>query len=184
MEQHRCCTKTGGCEMVTEQKIVVEAGQGASVWLGGVGVDFKIPAAMTRGALSIADPPLEPGRLIPPHIHYREDELSYVLRGEIGVRIGDRDYTAGPGSYVFKPRGIAHTFWNAAPEPAHLLEVIWPAGFEHFFAALGELAAACPPEEFAERRAELARDYDHHFVHDEWVPELKRRYGLKLLGEE
>src|SRR4051812_42249908 len=128
MEQHRCCTKTGGCEMVTEQKIVVEAGQGASVWLGGVGVDFKIPAAMTGGALSIVEHPLEPGRLIPPHIHYREDELSYVLRGEIGVRIGDRDYTAGPGSYVFKPRGIAHTFWNAGPEPAHLLEVIWPAG--------------------------------------------------------
>ena len=35
-----------------------------------------------------------------------------------------------------------------------------------------------------ERRAELARGYDHHFVHPEWVPELKRKYGLKLLGED
>ena len=32
--------------------------------------------------------------------------------------------------------------------------------------------------------AALARGYDHHFVHPEWVPELKSRYGLKLLGEE
>jgi hypothetical protein len=30
----------------------------------------------------------------------------------------------------------------------------------------------------------IARDYDHFFVHREWVPELKARYGLKLLGEE
>ena len=47
--------------------------------------------------------------------------LSYVLSGEIGVRIGDRDYVAGPGSYVFKPRGIPHTFWNAGPPPARPL---------------------------------------------------------------
>ena len=107
-----------------------------------------------------------------------------VLSGEIGVRIGDCDYVAGPGSYVFKPRGIPHTFWNSGPEPAHLLEVIWPAGFEDFFAALGELAASCPPEDFPERRATLARDYDHYFVHPEWADELKQRYGLKLLGED
>lgn len=168
--------------MATDQKIVVEAGEGASVWLGGVGVDFKIPAAMTGGAFAIVEHPLDAGRLIPPHIHYREDELSYVLSGQIGVRIGDRDYLAGPGSYVFKPRGIAHTFWNPGPEPAHLLEVICPAGFEDFFAALGELAATCPPEEFPERRAELALEYDHHFVHPEWVPELEDKYSLKVLG--
>ncbi|HEU4656518.1 MAG TPA: cupin domain-containing protein [Capillimicrobium sp.] len=169
--------------MATQQKIVVEAGEGASVDLGGIGVDFKIPAEMTGGAFSIVEHPLEPGRLIPPHIHHKEHELSYVLRGEIGVRIGDQDYVAGPGSYVFKPRGIPHTFWNAGPEPAHLLEVIWPSGFERFFAELGELVATCPPEELPERRAALASEYDHYYVHEEWVPELKARYGLKMLGE-
>jgi quercetin dioxygenase-like cupin family protein len=168
--------------MTTQQKIVVEPGEGASVSLGGVGVDFKIPGEMTGGAFSIVEHPLDPGRLIPPHIHLREDELSYVLRGEIGVRIGDRDYVAGPGAYVFKPRGIPHTFWNAGPEPAHLLEVIAPAGFEHFFAALGELTATCSPEELPERRAELALEYDHHFVHPEWVPELEAKHGLRVLG--
>ena len=170
--------------MTVEQQIVIEPGEGASVWLGGVGVDFKVPGEMTGGAFSIVEHPLDPGRLIPPHIHHREDELSYVVRGEIGVRIGDRDYVAGPGSYVFKPRGIPHTFWNAGPEPAHLLEFIWPAGFEHFFAALGELVVSCPPEELPERRAALAREYDHYFVHEEWVPELQEKYGLKMIGEE
>ena len=87
--------------MATEQKIVVEAGEGESVDLGGLGVDFKIPAEITGGAFSIVEHPLDPGRLIPPHIHYNEDELSYVVSGEVGVRFGDRDYLAGPGSYVF-----------------------------------------------------------------------------------
>jgi mannose-6-phosphate isomerase-like protein (cupin superfamily) len=167
-----------------ELKIVTEPGQGESVSLGGVGVDFKIPAEMTGGRFSVVEHPLDPGRLIPPHIHYREDEYSYVVSGEIGVRIGDRDYVAGPGSYVFKPRNIAHTFWNARPEPALLLEIISPAGFEQFFARLGEIVATYPPEEVPERRAELALEYDHHFVHPEWVPELKEKYGLKMLGEE
>ena len=170
--------------MTTDIKIVIEADEGASVSLGGVGVDFKVPGGMTDGAFSIVEHPLDPGRLIPPHIHHREDELSYVVSGEIGVRIGDRDYVAGPGSYVFKPRNIPHTFWNAGPEPAHLVEIISPAGFEQFFARLGELAATCPPEEFPDRRAELAREYDHFFVHPEWVPELGEKYGVRLIGEE
>ena len=170
--------------MATELKVLVEAGEGASVSLGGVGVDFKIPAEVTGGAFSVVEHPLEPGRLIPPHIHYAEDELSYVLSGEIGVRIGDRDYVAGPGTYVFKPRNIPHTFWNAGPEPARLLEIIWPAGFENFFAELGELTASASPEELPEKRAALARTYDHYYVHPEWVPELKAKHGLKMLGED
>src|ERR671926_1277224 len=151
--------------MTTDVKILVEADEGESVALGGVGVDFKVPGQMTGGALSIVEHPLDPGRLIPPHIHYKEDELSYVVSGEVGVRIGDRDYVAGPGDYVFKPRNIPHTFWNAGAEPAHLVEIISPGGFETFFARLGELTETCPPDEFPQRRAELAREYDHHFVH-------------------
>ncbi|HKP88356.1 MAG TPA: cupin domain-containing protein [Thermoleophilaceae bacterium] len=168
----------------TDVKIVTEPGEGDSVSLGGVGVDFKISGEVTGGAFSIVEHPLDPGRLIPPHIHYKEDELSYVVRGEVGVRIGDRDFVAGPGSYVFKPRDVPHTFWNAGPEPAHLIELITPAGFEEFFARLGELVATCTPEELPERRAELAREYDHYFVHPEWVPELQEKHGLKLIGEE
>ena len=170
--------------MATEQKVVVEAGEGASVNLGGLGVDFKVPGEMTGGAFSIVEHPMDPGRLVPPHIHYREDELSYVVSGQVGVRIGDRDYLAGPGGYVFKPRNVPHTFWNPGSEPALLVEIISPAGFETFFAELGELAENSPPEEFPERRAELAREYDHHFVHPEWVPELQSKHGLKMLGDD
>src|SRR5215210_5360094 len=84
--------------MATELKNVVEAGEGESVWLGGVGVDFRIPAEMTGGAFSVVEHPLDPGRLIPPHIHYREDELSYVLSGEIGSESATATTWRGQGA--------------------------------------------------------------------------------------
>ena len=170
--------------MTRDLKTVVGTEGSTSVWLGGIGVDFKIGDEMTGGAFSIIEHPMDPGRLVPPHIHHREDELSYVLSGRIGVRVGAHDQIVGAGNYVFKPRDIPHTFWNPGPEPARLLEIIWPAGFENFFAELGALAESCPPEEFPNKRAELAREYDHHYVHPEWVPELMARYDLKLLGED
>ncbi len=87
----------------------------------------------------------EPGRLVPPRVHSDEDEYSYVLEGVFGARIGDRDVSAGSGTYVLKPRNVPHTFWNAGPKRARLVEMISPAGFERFFDELAEVFAAAAP---------------------------------------
>ncbi|HEV2357624.1 MAG TPA: cupin domain-containing protein [bacterium] len=163
--------------------LIVGPDEGRKADLGGLGVDFKIWGASTSGGLSIVEHPMEPGRLVPPHVHRNEDELSYVVTGTFGIRIGDAIATAGPGSYVFKPRNVPHTFWNPGPGPARLIELIWPAGFERFFGQLDEIAhAATGPEDFAARRDELGRRYGLEFL-PEWIPELKARYNLKVLGE-
>jgi len=163
--------------------LIVGPGEGVQVDLGGLGVHFKVWGESTSGQLAIVEHPMEPGRLVPPHVHHDEDELSYVLEGTFGVRVGEETATVGPGTYVFKPRGVPHTFWNAGPAPARLIELVWPAGFERFFETLGEIArTAGGPEDFAARRAELGRKYHLDFVPD-WIPELKAKYGLKLLGE-
>src|SRR6201990_3588081 len=52
----------------------------------------------------------------------------------------------GPGGHIPKPRGELHTMWNAGPEPARMIEVISPAGFEHFFREMADLSAAGPPQ--------------------------------------
>jgi uncharacterized RmlC-like cupin family protein len=61
--------------------------------------------------------------------------------------LGDDVVEAGPGDLVYKPRGQWHTFWNAGDEPARILEIISPAGFERFFAELGPLASGGAPRE-------------------------------------
>jgi Cupin domain len=97
-----------------------------------------------------------------------------VLEGTIGARVGDQEVIAGPGSYLIKPRGLMHTFWNGGPGPARVLEIIAPAGFEKYFV---ELAEAGDPD----LRPELSAKYGVTYS-DEWVPELTAKYNLKLLG--
>ena len=164
----------------TEQRLLIESSEGRTVWLGGCGVTFKVFGEETRGAFSIVEHPVLPGTLIPPHIHHPEDELSYVVEGTFGVRIGDRVLEAAPGSYVFKPRGIPHTFWNAGSETARLIEIISPAGFEHFFEELAAAFEAGGGQPDPELVQELGARYEHEYVID-WVPELEERYGVSVL---
>jgi len=102
-----------------QQMLVVGPGEGRSIELGrGLGVDFKIWGHQTGGRFSIVEHPIEARRLVPPHTHTMEDELSYVLEGRVGVRIGDEVAEAGPGTYIYKPCGVPHTFWNPTDQPA------------------------------------------------------------------
>jgi mannose-6-phosphate isomerase-like protein (cupin superfamily) len=163
-------------------RLRLQADAGEKIWLGGIGVDFKISGGQSGGAVAVVEHPIEAGRLVPPHVHHGEDEYSYIVTGRIGARIGDEIIEAGPGDYVLKPRDVPHTFWNPGPQPARLIEIIAPAGFERFFVKLGELFSTCPAQEFASRRAALGANYHLEFV-DEWTEQLKQAYGLKLLGE-
>ena len=94
----------------------------------------------TGEGFSLVEHTLAPRALgAPVHTHLHEDECSYVVSGRIGVRIGSAESEHGPGEAIFKPRGVPHTFWNPGGEPAVLVEVISPGGFEQYFAELGPL---------------------------------------------
>ena len=62
-----------------------------------------------------------------------------MTSGRVGFQLGDETTEAGPGETVFKPRGIPHAFWNPGDEEARLLELVSPAGFEHYFEQLAPL---------------------------------------------
>jgi quercetin dioxygenase-like cupin family protein len=168
---------------VETMKLTVEPGEnrGKSFHEGGLGVLFKIYGKETGDALAVVEHPVDPHRLVPPHTHSDVDEYSYVLEGEIGARIGDRIISASPGTYVLKPRGIMHTFWNATDRPARILEILAPAKFERFFEEMGALMKS-PGPDTPQRLAALAAAHKATLSMD-WVAELKSTYGLKLLGE-
>ena len=158
------------------QLTVVRPGEGRAGELGSIGVVFKLWGADTGGAVSIVEHPFPVGALVPPHLHTREDEYSIVTGGEIGFRSGDREVVLGPGGYITKPRGELHTMWNAGKSPAHMIEVISPAGFENFFRDLTDLTAAGPPD--LEALASLADAYGLRFGEAPWLPDLIARYDL------
>jgi quercetin dioxygenase-like cupin family protein len=165
------------------RQLTVEPGEnrGKSFDLGGFGVLFKIFGSETGGALAVVEHTVHPHRLVPPHTHSDVDEYSYVIEGEMGARIGDRVVTAGPGTYVLKPRGIMHTFWNATDKPVRLLEILSPAKFEKFFEAMGDLMKH-PGPDTPQQLGVLAAAHQNT-ISMEWVAELKSTYKLKLLGE-
>ncbi|MEP6649322.1 MAG: cupin domain-containing protein [Lapillicoccus sp.] len=155
---------------------VVNPGAGRSGSLGSITVDFKLYGADTDGALAIVEHGFPPGALVPPHVHTREDEYSIVTEGMIGFRSGDREAVLGPGGYITKPRGEAHAMWNAGPQPARMIEVISPAGFELFFEAVVDLLEAGDVD--PERGARLAADHGLSFVDTPWLADVVRRFSL------
>jgi quercetin dioxygenase-like cupin family protein len=150
-----------------------------SVSLGGLGVVFRVTGEDTGGALAVVEHPIEPGVLVPPHVHEREDEVTYVIEGEIGARVGEQEHPSlGPGRYLWKPRDIPHAFWNASGAPARILDVIVPAGFERFFDELAALLARGAGDEEIDK---AGRRYGHTIVPD-WIPELEERYRVRMRG--
>jgi quercetin dioxygenase-like cupin family protein len=153
---------------------------GDFVGLGGLGIRFMVDGEETGGQFALVEHPLEPRALgAPMHRHTNEDEYSYVLEGRMGAQLGDEVVLAGPGDLVFKPRGQWHTFWNAGDEPARLLELISPAGFERYFREIGELLAGGPPD--PEKRAAISAKYQLE-VDPDSVPGLIEKHGLRFGG--
>jgi quercetin dioxygenase-like cupin family protein len=148
--------------------------------LGAIGVQFKLWGADTGGALSIVEHPFPVGALVPPHLHTREDEYSIVTEGEIGFRSGSREAVLGAGGYITKPRGELHAMWNAGRVPARMIEIISPAGFEHFFREVAELIAAGPAA--AGEGGDLAERYGLQFGEPDWLPEIISRFSLTPRG--
>ena len=119
---------------------LIAAADGRRVHFRALGTRYVVTADATAGAFAIVEHDLAPHALGSPlHTHEREDEISHVTSGRLGVQIGDDVLHAAPGDTVVKPRGIAHAFWNPGDEPVRFLEVITPAGFENYFAEVEPL---------------------------------------------
>jgi quercetin dioxygenase-like cupin family protein len=164
--------------MSTSVRHVLGSQDGEVVNLLSLGVRFMIDGEATAGNFSLVEHPMPPRALgAPLHTHRNEDEYSYVLEGRVGVQLGDEVIEAGPGELVFKPRGVAHAFWNASDEPARLFEIISPAGFENYFREMAPLLVAPDRDQAAigevVSRYELDIDFDT-------IPDLAERHGLRL----
>ena len=138
---------------------IVGPGEGKAGSLGSIGVRFMVDTEET---------------------HAGEDEYSYVLEGRMGALLGDDVVYAEVGDLVHKPRNQWHTFWNAGDEPAYILEIISPAGFERFFEELVDMGGVANAD--PDTLVELAARYGHEFQLDS-VPELVERFDLVFPGE-
>jgi len=102
---------------------------------------FKAMAEATGGVLTAIRGEAAPGEGPPLHVHPDQDELIYTLEGVYLVQLGDAQFEAPPGSFVFIPRGTPHTWQNVGRTPARFFAALVPASpeFEQFFVRYAEL---------------------------------------------
>jgi mannose-6-phosphate isomerase-like protein (cupin superfamily) len=159
---------------------IVGPKDGKAGFLGSIGVRFMVDGDEAGERFSLVEHPMSARALAAPlHRHAREDEYSYVLEGRMGALLGEEVVFAEAGDLVFKPRNQWHTFWNAGDEPARILEIISPAGFERFFAELVDMGGVAEAEE--QSVIELCTRYEFEMDPDS-IPGLVERFGLQFPG--
>ena len=75
------------------------------------------------------------------HLHRQEDEILFVHRGALDVRLGDSAYHAQAGATIFLPRGTWIGFRNPGPDTAGFFFAFNSPGFEKCLRAL-----SAPPD--------------------------------------
>mgnify|MGYP006280076309 CR=1 FL=1 len=158
---------------VSDTATVIAPDDGDPFRFGEIGGRFKISGSDTDNRFAVAQLPEIPPRTLaaPLHRHHNEDEYTYVLEGTLGTMAGGEVVTAEPGTWLVKPRGQWHTFWNAGDAPCLVIEIVSPAGFETYF---DEVAAAGSD---LERLAQINEKYVIDMDVDS-VPELCEQFGL------
>ena len=105
----------------------------------GGSVTIKAQTTNTNGSLTVLEfvHPPKAGPAV--HLHFREDEVWYVLEGDYRFKVGDAMFRVSEGGMAFGPRGTPHGFQNIGDTPGRLLVIATPSGVERFFEQCAEL---------------------------------------------
>jgi quercetin dioxygenase-like cupin family protein len=120
-----------------------------SVWYSGHLLTFLATGEDTQGRFALIEVVGRKRDVPPPHIHHREDETFYILEGEITVSVGGQTIKGTPGTMIFLPRDVMHSF-EIESEQGRMLVLLTPAGLEGYFKECGVPAPAMtlpPPVE-------------------------------------
>ncbi len=117
------------------------------------GIDFTLKAGELqpgRGA-AFTEYVTCQGEEPPDHTHPTEDEIFYVLSGELTFHCGGESFDVGEGGFMYLPKGIEHGYTIRSEGAVRLIVVTFPvidaegAGWGGFIADLekdGEPVAA------------------------------------------
>jgi mannose-6-phosphate isomerase-like protein (cupin superfamily) len=143
---------------------------GEATWFLGTRMTVKATAETTGGTFGLIDVRLAAGFSPPMHIHHQEDESFWVLEGKFTFVCDGQTFQAGPGSFVFLPHDLPHTF-RVEEGPGRLLELVQPGGHEHFYVEGGRPATDDTIPEFDPRDLErVAALYSKYRLEDAGPP--------------
>ena len=145
-----------------QDPIVVVPDGGDVLNIAGGEFIHKVKSADTNNVFSVIQIHTPPGKGISAHVHENEDELVYLLQGEIEVSLGDQTMRAVPGVMALLPRGIPHGFTNVGDTPSIVIDTILPGAFDGYF-------------------VEMAALYNNGEPTDEEVNALSEKYSIRYV---
>ena len=97
-------------------------------WTYRYGVDFILKAGeMQEGSgAAVLEYVTRKGEEPSSHTHATEDEMFYVLEGNITFHCADESFDLNQGGFIFLPRGIKHGYTIRSDKPVRLLVVTSP----------------------------------------------------------
>jgi quercetin dioxygenase-like cupin family protein len=148
----------------------VHAGEEEAIWFFGSLVTIKASGDATGGRIAVLEHLSPRGSGSPLHVHHNEDEMFYVIDGELTLWVNGQTTVAPAGSFAYGPRDVPHTF-AVTSDQARFLLIAQPAGFDDFVRAIGEPAQQLvipPPATEPPDMAALAA--------------IAAQHGIELLG--
>ena len=119
---------------------LIEPGGGDHYWLMGVLATIKAGKEATGDTMTIAEFEAPAGWAIPPHRHIDQDEMFYVLDGEVTFSCDGMEATYTRGGFAWLPREKPHSFQVSDGGPARLFNIHTGVLFEAMVQTLGEPA--------------------------------------------
>jgi quercetin dioxygenase-like cupin family protein len=98
----------------------------------GTQISIKATSEQTAGVFNLFEVSCPPGYTTPLHIHYNEDVAVYILEGTLIFFGGIEKNEAVAGSFFYQPRFTPHGFRVKGCNPARILYMTIPAGFDRF----------------------------------------------------
>ncbi|WKZ37051.1 MAG: quercetin 2,3-dioxygenase [Anaerolineales bacterium] len=141
-------------------------------WMGGLAI-IKASGKDTDGRFALVEVLDHEGEEAPLHVHHNEDEAFWVLEGSLTFEVGDKTIKAGPGSFLFGPKGVPHRY-RVDKGPSRMLFILAPSGFEEFIRETSEPASSLtlPPRPDAPPTPEDM----------EPLMPIIQKYGMEILG--
>jgi quercetin dioxygenase-like cupin family protein len=148
-----------------------EPGEKDAIWFLGTLSMVKASKESTNGRMAVVEMIAPPGFGSPLHVHHREDEWFYVIKGALTVWVDGETSEVPAGSFAYGPRDLPHTFVVSSSAPARFLLGAEPSGFEDFVRELGQEAEALT---LAPESVELPSP--------ERMTTVAEKYGMEILG--
>jgi quercetin dioxygenase-like cupin family protein len=135
-------TALEGTCTVSDPRVTAHLGRASlsnSGWYLNQLITFLATGADTGEAFALLRVHAVQGAETPAHVHAQEEEVIYLLEGEMTIALSGDELHARPGDLVTIPRGVEHALKHDSAEVTYLLHFS-PAGFERYFHEMSEPA--------------------------------------------